>query len=219
MAYHFDYESYGRRFEEYKGIFIVYNAVDSGPELSLISTDHGLFELLGTVYKEGQQSILSSSSIIALVEQLLSKAKLKANAVDDVVISGDPSHLAEVRRVPETYFGKKPLAPTGFPTDHAVVYGSAIKGYNIVFDEQIDRCAGLYMGYTLLDLGIETSTGAFAKAIPRGYIYPEIRSTFVSTTKDGQENAIIRILEGAGQSALGTRELGTLQLTGLPPRV
>lgn len=228
MAYYLDYESYVRRFEDYQGIVMVYDSMDSRSELSLISTDRGSFELLGTVrdtnfrqkgfkaYEEEQQSILSPNSIIALVEQLLSKARLKTNAIDDVVLSGDPSNLAEVRMVLGTYFGKKPLAPTGFPTDHAVVYGSAIEGYNIVSDAQIDGCAGLLMDVTLLDLGIETSTGALAKVIPRNFVYPTMKSIFVSTTEDGQENAVIRILEEAGKSALGARKLGTIQLTGLP---
>ncbi|KAL2065797.1 hypothetical protein VTL71DRAFT_3467 [Oculimacula yallundae] len=227
MAYHLDNESYVRRFEDFNGIVMVYDAVDSERELSLISTDHG-FELLATVrdantqqkgieeYQARQQSILSSSTIIALVEKLLSEAKLKTNAVDDIVLSGDPSHLAKVRRVLETYFGKTPLAPTGFPIDHAIVYGSAILGYSIVVDGQITGCAGLTMDATLLDLGIETNTGAFAKVISRNTVYPTMKSIFVTTTEDGQENATIGILEGAGQSTLGTRKLGTLQLTGLP---
>ena len=228
MAYHLDYENYVKRFEDDKGIVMVYDKLESGPELSLLSTDRGSFELLSTVrdtnsppkgfevYETGQQSILSPSSIIALVEQLLSGAKLKTDEVDDVVLSGAPSHLTEVGRVLETYFGKKPLAPIGFPTDHAVVYGAAIEGYNIVFDAQIDGCAGLLMDATLFDLGIETSTGAFAKVIPRNFVYPTMKSIVVSTIEHGQENAVIRILEGVGKSALGTRKLGTLRLTGLP---
>ncbi|KAH6720620.1 heat shock protein 70kD, peptide-binding domain-containing protein [Leptodontidium sp. MPI-SDFR-AT-0119] len=69
---------------------------------------------------------------------------------------------------------------------------------------------------TPLDLGIETSTGDFAKLISRRRMIPVANSIIVSTAEDNQENVTIRILEGARETAFGNRELGTLNLTGLP---
>lgn len=228
IAHHLDVKNYVGRQENHKGIYIVYDTGDKEPELSLVSNDHGVFEVLGTardkssrqndfkMSKMEQQSTLSPSRIIELVEQLLSEPKLEMNEVDDIVLSGDPSHMTEAQRVLESYFGKKALAPIGFSNDQAVVYGAAMQGYRLISEQQNDGCAGLQMDATPLHLGIETSTGGFAKVIPRNYVFPTAKSIIVSTAEDNQENVTIRILEGARETALGNRELGTLKLTGLP---
>ncbi|PQE29875.1 glucose-regulated 78 of hsp70 family protein [Rutstroemia sp. NJR-2017a WRK4] len=227
-AHHLDIKNYVGRQKNQKGIYIVYDMGDKEPELSLVSIDHGVFEVLGTVRDKSshqndfkmskieQQSILSPNRIIELVKQLLSEPKLEMNEVDDIVLSGNPSHMIEAQRVLESYFGKKALAPIGFSNDQAVVYGAAIQGYNFLREQQIDGCAGLYWDVTPLHLGIKTSTGGFAKVIPQNYVFPIRRSIIVSTTEDNQESVTIRVLEGARETALGNRELGTLELAGLP---
>ncbi|PQE08898.1 glucose-regulated 78 of hsp70 family protein [Rutstroemia sp. NJR-2017a BVV2] len=221
IAHRLDVKNYVGHQENHKGIYIVYDTGDKVPEMSLVSSDHGVFEVLGTVRdkkmsKMEQQSILSPNRIIELVELLLSGPKIEMNKVDDIVLSGDPSHMAEAQRVLESYFGKKALAPIGFSNDQAVVYGAAMQGYRLLREQQNDGCAGLLMDATPLHLGIETSTGGFAKVIPRNYVFPTRKSIIVSTAEDNQDNATIRILEGAWETALGNRELGTLRLTGLP---
>jgi molecular chaperone DnaK len=72
------------------------------------------------------------------------------------------------------------------------------------------------MNATPLYLGIEISTGGFAKVIPRNYMFPTRISIIVSTTEDNQETAITRISEGARETALENRELCTQRLTTLP---
>lgn len=153
-----------------------------------------------------------------MVEELLSESKVELNGIDDIVLSEDPSRTTEAQGVLESYFGKLALAPIGFPNDQAVVYGAAIQGYSIITDEPNygGECGGLPVDITPLDLGIETSTGDFAKLISRRRIIPVANSIIVSTAEDNQENVTIRILEGARETAFGNRELGTLNLTGLP---
>ncbi|KAM3072169.1 hypothetical protein ACMFMF_007562 [Clarireedia jacksonii] len=228
IAHHLDTKKYVGRQEHYESRYIVYDTGDGEPELSLVSSDHGVFEVQSTVrgesspqngftmFKVEQQSILSSSRIIELVQKLLFETKLEIDEVDDIVLSGNTSHMIEAQRDIESYFGKKVLAPIGFSNDQAVVYGAAMLGYYLFSEQQSNGCVGLLMDVTLLHLGIETSTGDFAKVIPRNCVIPTRKSIIVSTAEDNQENVTIRVLEGARETTLGSRELGTLKLTGLP---
>ncbi|KAH6720619.1 hypothetical protein BKA61DRAFT_709047 [Leptodontidium sp. MPI-SDFR-AT-0119] len=123
IAHHLDLESYFRRLRNDQGIYIVYDTGDKEPELTLVSIDRGVFDVIGTVRDKGfrrndfkmsrmeQQSILAPSRIIELVEELLSESKVELNGIDDIVLSEDPSRTTEAQGVLESYFGKLALAP------------------------------------------------------------------------------------------------------------
>jgi hypothetical protein len=73
IAHRLDVKNYVGRQENRKGIYIVYDTGDKEPEMSLVSNDHGAFEVLGTVRdkkmsKMEHQIILLPNRIIGLVE-------------------------------------------------------------------------------------------------------------------------------------------------------
>lgn len=84
--------------------------------LSLVSIDHGVLEVLGAVRdrifpqsnsemsKIEKQSILFPSTIVESVEQLLYNLRSEMNEVDNIVLCGDPSQMAEAQKVLKSYF-------------------------------------------------------------------------------------------------------------------
>lgn len=53
IAHHLDLERYFRRLRNDQGIYIVYDTGDKEPELTLVSIDRGVFDVIGTVRDKG----------------------------------------------------------------------------------------------------------------------------------------------------------------------
>jgi heat shock protein 5 len=152
-----------------------------------------------------------------LVKQLLDDAKMEEREVYAMVLTSDMTNIDDPQLHPEPYLNKKNIVSyKGVKPDQAIVYGAAMQG-NVLTGESGDLGC-FFFDLTQLSLGIETNKGHFTKLISRNTAIPVRKTRLFSTTRDDQENFLIRIFEGERAIARENRLVGTLELKGLPAR-
>ncbi|RDL35319.1 Uncharacterized protein BP5553_07250 [Venustampulla echinocandica] len=212
--------------------YILYDIREKESELTLLSIDRGVFEIVGTVgdghlgwedfevpsetahVQLKAPSNQQSERILALVKRLLLDARLEKKDVDGIIVTGDPLQISKIQAVLEAYFPDKiALTPSGFGHDQAIVCGAATQGQ--LFSEVYQDSTPQWTDVNPLSLGIETSTGAFLRVINRNSVIPTRKARVVSTSADTQGKVTIRILEGEREVASKNKLIGTLELTGI----
>lgn len=226
IAHHLDSRPCDEAAGRYRCTYIVYDVKDSESDLTLLSIDRGVYEILGTAgwkdskasSEKAQISLKASSTerLLGLIKQLFIDVKLEKKDVDGIVVTGDPSHISKVQGILEAYFpGTKALSPSGFGHDQAIVCGAAIQG-QLCNDEMYQDGSPQWMDVNVLSLGIETRNGSFLKVINRNTVIPTRKSRIVSTVAEDQGKVEIKILEGEREIAGKNKLLGTLELTRIP---
>jgi heat shock protein 5 len=161
-------------------------------------------------------------NILAQVEKLLKHAGLAKEDINWLILTGDSEQVVTIKPLIETYFnGKKILSKslcqaTIIPVEEAIVRGVALQGERLSFQ---DGCIGYTMDFAPLSLGIETIGDVFTKLILRNTVIPQSSSRMFSTIRDNQTSIVLRILEGENVLASKNREIASLNLTGLTPRL
>lgn len=72
-------------------------------------------------------------------------------------------------------------------------------------------------GLVRLSLGIETVGGAMTPLLRRGSLFPNQQSMIFTTVEDGQEEIIVKVLEGLRPLAQDNKIIGTLNIRKIAP--
>ena len=169
----------------------------------------------------GLETALTREDVVRLVEPLVDRtlevcrevleAKgLGAKDVDEVLLVGGQSRMPLVHDKVAGFFGRPPSHSVH--PDEAVAIGAALLAHSL----------GSAEGVVLIDvlpmsIGIGLPGGRVKKIIERNTSLPARKQYGLATTRDGQTEFELVVLQGEGASLDACEYLGTLKLTGLPP--
>jgi molecular chaperone DnaK len=166
------------------------------------------------------EATLTREEIVALVEPLvdrsldvcrdvLSAKGLETGDIDEVLLVGGQSRMPLVHEKVAAFFGRQPSRSVH--PDEAVAVGAALLAHSL----------GSAEGVVLIDvlpmsIGIGLPGGRVKTIIERNTPLPARKQYGLSTTRDGQTEFELVILQGEGSLASECEYLGTLRLAGLP---
>ncbi len=143
--------------------------------------------------------------------QALTDAKLKAGALDEVILVGGSTRMPMVQELVKKLTGKEPNRSVN--PDEVVAVGAAIQAG--VLGGEVKNI--VLLDVTPLSLGVETQGGIFDKLIERNTTIPTKKSRIYTTAADNQPEVEIHILQGERPMARDNKSLGRFHLAGIPP--
>jgi molecular chaperone DnaK len=155
------------------------------------------------------------------IEAALRDARLKREAITDLVLVGGSSRMPMVRRLVSEFFGKEPRG--GVHPDEAIALGAAIQaglksgrdpGHDgiMITDVNPFTLGVEVMGFA----GRQPVKGLFSPIIPRNTAIPVSRTEIYSSTRDGQDAVDVRIYQGESRLCAENVFLDQYQVQGMP---
>ncbi len=167
------------------------------------------------------EAVLTREELEALVEPLVDRSidacrdvllahGLTAADIDEVILVGGQSRMPLVHRKVAAFFGKPPSRAVH--PDEAVALGAALLAHSL----------GSAEGVVLLDvlpmsIGIALPGGQVKTILHHNTPLPVRKQYGLSTSRDGQTEFELVVVQGESEVASECEYLGTLSLTGLPP--
>ena len=150
-------------------------------------------------------------------DRALADAKLRAGDIKEVILCGGTTHIPLVRASVEQYFGQRPR--TDVDPDTAVAMGAAIQAAALIAQPSPDPHSdhALLLDVLPHSISIVTAGGFAEKVLERNMSIPVEQSRIFSTSRDGQTEVKIRIVQGESDRAEENTALGELVVSGLRP--
>lgn len=144
-------------------------------------------------------------------KKAIKDAQVELKDINEIILVGGMSRVPKVIETVTKIFGKEPSR--GVNPDEAVAIGAAVQG-GVLAGDVTDI---LLLDVTPLSLGIETLGGVFTRLINRNTTIPTKKSQVFSTAADGQTQVQISVYQGERELVRDNKQLGTFNLTGIPP--
>jgi molecular chaperone DnaK len=164
---------------------------------------------------------LTRDQIVGLVEPLVDRTlevcgevlaakQLQPSDISEVLLVGGQSRMPLVREKVEAYFGRPPSRAVH--PDEAVAIGAALLAHSL------GNAEGLVLIDVLpMSISVGLPGGNVKKIIERNTPLPARKQYGLATTRDGQTEFELVVVQGESPRASECELLGTVKLAGLPP--
>jgi molecular chaperone DnaK (HSP70) len=146
---------------------------------------------------------------LAIVKDVVARAGLELEDVDDIVLVGGQSRAPLVRTKVEALFQKQPLDDVD--PEEAVALGAARYAASLDSVDDIVLIDALP-----LSIGVGLPGGRFKQLLARDVRLPTKRTYNVRTTRDDQKEYELAVFQGESEFVADNEPLGVLCLEGLP---
>ncbi len=153
----------------------------------------------------------------AVVERALADAKVRAEDVDEVLMVGGTTYIPLVRASVTQFFSRTPC--TSIDPETAVAAGAAIQAASLMAapSPHPAKTRTVLLDVLPHSIGIVTAGGLCEKVLERNMAIPVEQSRIFATSRDGQTEVKIRVVQGEARDAASNTALGTLVVGNLRP--
>ena len=179
----------------------------------ITATDSGPIHLEQSLTRATFESLTDDliERTVGPTEQALDDAGYEKEDIDEVILVGGSTRMAQVREQVEELVGQEPKKNVN--PDEVVALGAAIQGG--VLSGDVDDI--VLLDVTPLSLGIEVKGGLFERLIEKNTTIPTEESKIFTTAADNQTAVQVRVFQGEREIAEENERLGEFQLAGIPP--
>jgi molecular chaperone DnaK len=179
----------------------------------ITATDSGPIHLEQSLTRATFESLTDDliERTVGPTEQALDDGGYEKEDIDEVILVGGSTRMAQVREQVEELVGQEPKKNVN--PDEVVALGAAIQGG--VLSGDVDDI--VLLDVTPLSLGIEVKGGLFERLIEKNTTIPTEESKIFTTAAANQTSVQVRVFQGEREMAESNELLGEFQLAGIPP--